>query len=131
MGLLSAVLVAAAVSVTGCVKAPIEGRQDPYQSNQINFAQEDLRRMTAVMAPVVARDQANLMHVSVPIRAATNKQLYVDYRFTFLDANGQENSRTGWMTKTLAPNVFDQIEANSLSPRAADFRMDLRWALVQ
>lgn len=112
----------------GCVKAPIEGRQDPYQPNQINFAQEDLRRMTAVMAPVATRDPANLLHVSVPIRAATDKQLYIDYRFTFLDRNGQETFRTGWLNKTLAPNVFDQIEANSLSPRAADFRVDIRWA---
>jgi hypothetical protein len=113
---------------TGCVKAPIEGRQDPYQSNQVNFAQEDLRRSTAIQAPRVTRDAAGLLYVSVPIRAATNKQLYVDYRFTFLDQNGQEVFRTGWSPKTLAPNVFDQISANSTSPRAADFRMDLRWA---
>ncbi|HZZ42715.1 MAG TPA: DUF1425 domain-containing protein [Tepidisphaeraceae bacterium] len=127
-GLLIAALMTSSIGLSGCVKAPIEGRQDPYQSNQVNFAQEDLRRMTAVMAPVLARDESNLLHVSVPIRAATDKQLYVDYRVTFLDRNGQETFRTGWMPKTLSPNVFDQISANSLSPRAADFRMDLRWA---
>ena len=127
-GLLSVVILAGGMGLGGCVKPPIEGRQDPYQANQINFAQEDLRKETAVMAPRVARDEAGLMHVSVPIRAATDRQLYVDYRFTFLDANGQETSATGWMTKSLTPNVFDEISGNSLSARAADFRIDLRWA---
>ena len=117
-----------AVLFSGCVKAPIEGRQDPYVANQINFAQEDLRRMTAVQTPRLTRDPAGLLQVSVPLRAATDKQLYVDYRFTFLDPNGQPVFQTGWSPKTLAPNVFDQVSGNSTTPRAADFRLDLRWA---
>lgn len=119
---------ALALLMTGCVKPPIEGRQDPYVPTQVSFAAEDLRRMTAVMAPTATRDQANLLHISLPIRAATDKQLYIDYRVTFLDRNGQQTWQTGWMPKTLAPNVFDQITANSLSQRAEDFRVDIRWA---
>lgn len=122
------IILISALSIVGCVKAPIEGRQDPYQSNQVNFLQEDLRRMTAIQAPVATRDASDLLHITVPIRAATDKQLYINYRVTFLDRNGQETFRTGWLTKTLAPNVFDQISANSLSPRATDFRVDIGWA---
>src|SRR5690348_13467251 len=111
--------------VIGCgVKAPIEGRHDPYQSAQINFASEDLRTDTAVGTPVLSRDAGGLLHIAVPIRAATDKQLYVDYRVTFFDRNGTQISQTGWIQKTLAPNVFDQITANSTSPQAADFQMD-------
>ena len=40
--------------LSGCVKAPIEGRQDPYAPSQIMFASKDLRNNTAVSAPSVA-----------------------------------------------------------------------------
>ncbi len=115
--------------VPGCVKRPIEGRQDPYASSQIMFASKELRNNTAVDAPRVARDEAGgILHVTVPIRAATNKQLYVDYRTTFFDRTGQQISQTGWTTKTLAPNVSDRIVVNSMRPTAADFQIDLRFA---
>jgi Protein of unknown function (DUF1425) len=115
--------------LSGCVKPPIEGRQDPYDSAQINFASRDLRNKTAVSAPAVSRDDVgDILHITVPIRAATNLQLYVDYRTTFFDRNGHQISQTGWTTKTLAPNVHDRIVVNSMGPNAADFQIDLRYA---
>ena len=117
--------------VVGCnsVKAPIEGRQDPYTPSQIMFSSKDLKNHTAVDAPRVARDDSGgILHVTVPIRAATNLQLYVDYRASFFDRNGQLINQTTWFNKTLAPNVPDQITVNSMSPRAADFQIDLRYA---
>ncbi len=115
--------------LSGCVKAPIEGRQDPYAPSQIMFASKDLRNNTAVSAPSVSRDEAGgILHITVPIRAATNKQLYVDYRTTFFDRNNQQISQTGWTRKTLAPNVPDRIVVNSMGPTAADFQIDLRYA---
>ncbi len=117
------------VVATGCVKAPIEGRQDPFTPSQIMFASKDLKKKTAVGAPSVARDEAgDILHVTVPIRAATNLQLYVDYRATFFDRNNQRISQSAWMTKTLSPNVPDQVTVNSMSPRAADFQVDFRYA---
>lgn len=122
------ILAVVAWGAAGCVKPPIQGRMEPYVENQVNFAQEDLRRKTAIGLPSAVRDDFGLLHVTVPIRAATNLQLYVDYRVTFLDAQGQVVGNTSWISKTLAPNVFDQISVNSTTPRAADFRLDLRYA---
>ena len=122
-------LVLALFASTGCVKPPIEGRQDPYAAPQIAFASKDLRNNTAVGAPAVSRDDAGgILHISVPIRAATNQQLYVDYRTTFFDRNGQQISQTGWTRKTLAPNVPDRIVVNSMGPSASDFQLDLRYS---
>jgi hypothetical protein len=119
------------LSLIGCgVKAPIEGRQDPYGPSQIQYTDEDLRTHTAVGTPVLSRDGSGLLHVNVPIRAATNKQLYIDYRISFFDRGGQPLSQSGWLSKTLAPNVFDQITANSMSPLATDFQVDLRYTRV-
>jgi hypothetical protein len=115
---------------TGCVKAPIEGRLDPYEAKQIHFASADLKRRTAVGTPTAQRDDAgNILHVTVPVRAATDTELHVDYRVIFFDHNGQVLSETGWFTRTLPPNVFSYIQVSAgTAPRAADFQMDFRWA---
>jgi hypothetical protein len=129
LALTAAIATAVALAATGCVKAPIDARADSHYTRQIDLTDSDLRDDTAVGTPIVTRDpEGQLLNVTVPIRAATNRQLYVDYRVTFLDAYGQVVSQTGWLNKTLAPNVFDQITFNSMSPRAADFRLDLRYA---
>ena len=115
----------------GCdyVRPPIQGRQDPYVPAQVHFDSERLRRDTAIGTPNVSRDEAGLLFVTVPIRSAINKTLYVDYRVTFLDRSGQVvGTRLGPFTKTLEPNTPDQIVVNSTSPRAADFQIDFRYA---
>ena len=117
------------MTATGCVKPPIEGRLDPYESKQIHFASDDLKRRTAVGIPTAQRDEeGGILYLTVPIRAATDTELHVDYRVTFFDRNGQMLNQTGWFTRTLAPNVPDRITVNSMGPRAADFQMDFRWA---
>jgi len=118
-------------AMLGCeeyVKPPIAGRQDPYQREQIHLASEDLRAETALDKPQISRDDGGLLHVTVPIRAAINKQLYIDYRVTFFDRDGAPINTTGWFTKTLTPNVPDQVIVNSTSPLAADFQVDIRYA---
>jgi len=119
-----------ALLLIGCgVHPPIQGRQDPYAREQIHFSKEDLRTQTAVDAPIVARDDSgDILHVTVPIRSAINKRLYVDYRASFFDKNGELLNQTGWLTKTLEMNTPDQITVNSSSDRAANFQVDFRWA---
>ena len=125
---LTAVLTLALAAGCG-VKAPLEGRNDPFEPSQIHFAQSSLKKRTAVRAPSVSRDEnGQILFVTVPIRSTTNQQLYVDYRVTWFDRNGQRLSETGWATKTLAPNTPDEITVNSTTPRAADFQVDFRWA---
>jgi uncharacterized protein YcfL len=123
----------ALLALVGCgVKAPIEGRHDPYVPPQVQFTSERLRTDTAIGTPNPSRDQYGYLHVSVPIRAATNKQLYIDYRFTFYDRNGQPiGEATSWFHKTLNPNTFDQITANSTSTAAADFQVELRYTRIE
>jgi hypothetical protein len=119
------------LALLGCntVRGPIEGRADPFVPPQVTFASSDLAKSTAVSAPNLQRDDAgNLLHVTVPIRSAINKTLYVDYRVTFLDAGGGVVSETGWNTKTLEANTPSSISVNSTNSRASDFVLSLRWA---
>jgi hypothetical protein len=119
-------LSALAIGCADTVKPPILAREDSYQREQIHLTSLDVRRHTAVEAPILSRDDAGLLFVTVPIRAATDQKLYVDYRVTFFDRTGVVLNQTGWLHKTLPPNIPDQITFNSTSPRAADFQMDLR-----
>lgn len=118
------------IPLFGCdyVRPPIEGRQDPYVPAQVHFDSDTLRKDTAIGTPILARDASGILHVTVPIRSAINKTLYVDYRVTFFDRSRQVVSRLGPFTKTLDPNTPDQIEVNSTSARAEDFQIDFRYA---
>jgi hypothetical protein len=122
------VLMLVLVILAGCGPTPpIEGQRDPYDPAQVHFTSRELRRDTAVGTPVATRDEHGLLHVTVPIRSTRARQLHVDYRVTFFDRNRQAIGQpTGWMGKVLEPRVFDQIQVNSTSPLAEDFRVDLR-----
>ena len=126
-----ALLVPLVLVFVGCntVRPPIEGRADPYVPAQIHFTEDRLKNDTAVGTPIVGRDQAGLLFVTIPIRSTVNNMLHVDYRVTFLDANGVPVGPTlGWFTKTLQANTPDQVTVNSTTPRAADFQVDFRYA---
>jgi hypothetical protein len=129
--ILNSFLILAALSITACstgVNPPKVPRADPYSPMQIHVDSDALRRDTAVGTPIVTRDDAgNLVHVTVPIRSAINKTLYVDYWVSFFDRNGQRLSKIQGQ-KTLQANTPDSIEFNSMSPRATDFQLDLRYA---
>ena len=119
------------LTIIGCsdaVKPPIIPRNDPYSREQIHITDDDLRSHTAVQTPMLTRDDAGLLFVNLPIRAATNLKLYVDYRVTWFDRNHDVLSQTSWMHKTLPPNVPDQITFNSTTPRVVDFQIDLRYS---
>jgi hypothetical protein len=127
--LLSIAAAAMTMVSAGCVdtvKAPIEGRADPYVPAQVHVTSMELRRHTAVGEPKLSRDDAGLLFVTVPVRSTADMKLYVDYRYTFFDRNGQPLNTSSWMHVTLPANTPDQISFNSTSPRAADFQLDLR-----
>lgn len=115
------------LSCTG-VRAPKTGRADPYGTVQYHFATEELRRDTAISSPILGRDEAGLLIVTVPVRSAIDKNLYVDYRTTFLDSTGQVVQQTGWLSTKLEANTPQRLTVNSTTMRATDFQMDFRYS---
>ena len=88
-----------------------------------------LARSTAVGPIVRTTDAAGLMHLSVPIRAVTDGDITVNYRFTFTDANhASVDEPVGWQTRTLHAGTFEHVDGVAPSPQAADFELDLRYA---
>ena len=114
-------------AAAGCgVKPPVYGRGDPHDRSQVHFVDEELASRTAYGQVALTRDESNLLYVTVPIRNTTNKYLYVEYRATFFDRNGQVVTQNTWVRKDLAPNTPDQVSANSTSARAEDVQVDFR-----
>lgn len=117
------------LALAGCGPDPIRAHADQYAPSQVNFVDQDLRDNTAIGQIKVTFDDAKLLHVDVPIRATTSLPLYADYRVSFVDLNGISlGPPTGWTAVRLAPDDFHDILLTSSSPRAADFRLDLRDA---
>ena len=123
------------LALSACSKAPpyTEGRAERFTPPQIMFTGpdgDDLRNATLVDQPILARDGAELLRVTVPVRATANQVLHTQYRVTFYDNTGQPlpGSPTGWFRKDLEPGGRELIVFNSTSPRAADFQMEVRWA---
>lgn len=122
-------------ALSGCgnsVTPPIQGRQDVYNSGwptQVFLDSTDLRNDTAVDTPSVVRDQAGLLHVTLPIRSVINKQLYVEYRVVFFDRDRQEIDRSPWRDKTLPANVPESITITSATPQADSFQIHLRYPI--
>lgn len=115
--------------IAGCVKPPNPGRGDPYPAGQISFAEDQLQRLTAVGTPLVSRPpETNLLTVTVPVRSASSRRLFVEYQGLFFDDAGVEIDRTAWMNKTLEPNVQDAVSVRSANPKASNFRVAFRYA---
>jgi hypothetical protein len=116
--------------LAGCgVNPPIQPRMDPYSPSQIHIDSEELREDTAVGAPNTSRDDSGILYVTIPIRSAIDKTLYVDCYVTWIDKNGQPiGDRMGPKTITLDPNTPSSVTFNSTTPRAADFQVDFRYA---
>ena len=126
-----ALILATLFLIAGCAQMhdPILGRADPAWRDQILFANENLRQHTAVQSATFQRDPSSqLLFVTVPIRNTSDVQLYIDFRYTFFDADGNVLYTSSMMPKTLRPNLPDQIQFNSTTPRAANFELDIDYA---
>jgi uncharacterized protein YcfL len=121
----------ALLALAGCaprVRGPIEPREDLSPWPQIMLADRDLARRIAVRRPIVERDPAGLLFVTVPVRSTTRHQITIEYRSTFYDHNHTPIFQSTWFPVTMTPFTQQTIGANSTSNRAEDFQIDIRAA---
>jgi hypothetical protein len=118
------------LALAGCtrVQAPIEPREDPHPWPQIMLADRDLARRVVVRQPVVERDRAGLLFITVPVRSNTERQMTLEYRSTFYDHNHTPIFQSTWFPKTMTPFTQDTIQVSSTTNRAEDFQIDIREA---
>src|SRR5579884_40207 len=101
-------LVIGLIALAGCnheIQQPIQPREDVAAAQgpaQIFLDGTRIRNDIAVSQPIVTRDQAGLLHVTVPIRSVINRNLYVEWRAIFYNRDRQEIDRTPWQDRPLA-----------------------------
>jgi hypothetical protein len=126
---LSVVLIAA-LALTGCASdlAPTTAVNDRYIADHVVFSgQDDLVNHVAFGQITRTFGPGGILTVTIPARATTPDDLYVDYRITYFDENHNPiDIPTGWQTQTLHSDIFEYIKGNSASPRARDFQIDFR-----
>jgi len=116
------------VLISGCVKAPITGRADPFLPPQVSIADADLANSTAFGPPRMERTDG-ILYVSVPVRSASDYDLHVDYRYSFFNQAGMPIDETGWIGgTTITRNSYTYIKFNSANANAADWHLQLRYA---
>ena len=118
----------------GCqtgVNAPHYTRADSYDMGHITLSGkhgDDLRRQTAFAQEHVDRDQYGLLVVTIPLRSAVDHTLYLEYQYTFFDANGGVvEGPMGWTPITLEAASPGTIVFHSTQPTAAEFHVNIRY----
>lgn len=127
---IAAMMTVFSACLAGCQsEAPLTARGEDYDHPWLTVGSKDLRASTKVDDARRTRDEAGLLHVSVPVRNVTDKQLYIDYRVTFFDQNEME-LQTYRNTMTIPARGIRNATANSTSPKADSFRMELTYPRV-
>ena len=129
--LTAALALPALLPTAGCarkLRGPIEPREDTRPWPQIMLADRDLARRLFVRQPIVERDPAGILYVTVPVRTNTSRQMTIEYRSTFYDHNHTPIFQSTWFPRTMTPFTQDTISTNSTTNRAEDFQIDIREA---
>ncbi len=115
----------------GCA-GPIAARQDDLQTTQypqIFLDAYSLHEAIVVQPPIVGFVGAHQLHVAVPIRNKWDRDLHLQYRYSFKDERGMQlGEASPWMDFTVPRKGVDQFQFTSMSPMAADFEVHLREA---
>jgi hypothetical protein len=132
-GLKISAVVLSLLAFGGCAApelTPAAARGDKYTADHVVFSgQDDLVDHVAIGNIVRTFDSSGILHVTIPARATTPDDLYVDYRLTYFDENHNPiDTPTAWQTFTLHSNIFEYIQANASTPAARDFQLDVRSA---
>lgn len=118
---------------SGCdqVKAPPTMRTDPLGgAYPRNVAIDGLEEVLVVDEPIVSHaTQSQPLRVTVPVRSVADDAFGFQYRFIFFDQDGRAlRQDSGWRHQRLEPRLQTQLDANSRSTTATDWRMEIRSA---
>lgn len=121
----------AACFVAGCRSdtSPIGAQSDPHTTYpNITLSQPSLTEAVKFQTPVLSRTANNNMQVTVPVRAASNETLHVEYRVIWFDAGHRALSpEMSWTPLRLEPRQPQQLTVASSSADAVDYNLQMRW----
>lgn len=125
-GTLAAILIMGIFAMAGC-----QGPVVPYQNTlspfpQVHLTSYRLQGKILVDKPIVSRVGDGQLDVVIPVRNVTADDLYLEYQYRFMNAQGAQAEETsGWNTLRVPAYSMAQIHFTSLTA-AANFDCDIR-----
>jgi hypothetical protein len=132
LGMIAAVALSVAV---GCQTdiSPSPGMGDPVPAPVndpvITILAPELRPWLGFHPAIIENDGHKPMSVETPMRNMTVNRYFVDYRFLFYNAAGQElTPAMGWQMVALEPKQLVRLKGKALSTEADSYRLEIKWA---
>ncbi len=126
IGVLAAFSLACLLGISGC-QGPIVPNQNTLNPfPQVHLTSSNLQSEILVNEPIVSRVGDGQLDVVIPVRNVTAYELYLEFQYTFLNAQGAHAQETsGWNTLRVPAYSMAQIHFTSLTP-AANFDCTIR-----
>lgn len=116
--------------LTGCETeaARLEAESNPYLSQgHIQFESHTTDALIDVVGvDDTHRTTGGLMKVIVTLRNKTKKNLFAEFRTTFLDEDKHVLEQTNWEPIELNARTVTEYTCTSINPKAADYQIIIR-----
>ena len=134
-GVLAAFCLTCLLGISGC-QGPVVPNQNtlnPFPRvhplnpfPQVHLTSYNLQSKILVNEPIVSRVGDGQLDVVIPVRNVTADELYLEFQYTFLNAQGAQAQETsGWNTLRVPAYSMAQIHFTSLTA-AANFDCNIR-----
>lgn len=115
------------------MKAPPIGRQDSFPGQDYPHVaiEQPLNQYLVADYERIVVDEASQdrpMRVQVPVRSTSDSSMYVQYQFSWYDAQHRFVRDSGWKSVNIDPRLQVQLAANALDSKCADWRLEVRSA---
>lgn len=129
-GKLLAAALAAMWIVTGCASTDVvAGRYDTADHYpNVTLSERSLQDALGFQEPVISQTPSGLMRVTIPLRARSNDELHLEYRFVWLDDEGAPvQPEMNWRPLRLEPRQPQYVSASASSAAAENYNFQVRW----
>ena len=125
-GVLAAFCLTCLLGISGCQGPVIPGQNTLNPFPQVHLTSYHLQSKILVNEPIVSRVGDGQLDVVIPVRNVTADELYLEFQYTFLNAQGAQAQETsGWNTLRVPAYSMAQIHFTSLTA-AANFDCNIR-----
>ena len=94
IGVLAAFCLTCLLGITGCQGPVIPGRNTLNPFPQVHLTSYNLQSKILVNEPIVSRVGDGQLDVVIPVRNVTADELYLEFQYTFLNAQGAQAQET-------------------------------------
>ena len=125
-GVLAACCLMCLLGMAGCQGPVIPGQNTLNPFPQVHLTSYNLQSKILVNEPIVSRVGDGQLDVVIPVRNVTADELYLEFQYSFLNAQGAQVEETsGWNTLRVPSYSMAQIHFTSLTA-AANFSCTIR-----